>query len=95
MAPLRRCQSAAAAAGQYRGIDFTIEQHAERRFACWRALGSRRIPVLGDVRVLEGDALHLGEVHAIVVGEHAADPGNGRYRTGADGDSLSFEIFRS
>jgi hypothetical protein len=71
-------------------IEFAIEQHLQDLPVLRRPLG--RIDIFGDVGILERHPADAVEIHAIVIGEDAPDPGSGRRRERADADALAFEI---
>ena len=76
----------------HRGIDFAVQQHLSEILACRRPLDDRRIAILGDVRILEGDPLDLVQVDAVFVGENAAHPGGRRDRVGTQAHALAREV---
>jgi hypothetical protein len=53
-----------------------------------------RVAELGDVRLFEGDPGDAAVVHAVVLGEDAADPHARGHRVGAHGHALAFERAR-
>ena len=75
-------------------VELAVEQHLHQRLAFRRARDEIRVLVLGEMRILERDPLHLGGIDAVIVGEKAAHPGAGRLRIGAHADPLAVEVGR-
>ena len=57
-------------------VEFAVDQHLDDLFAGRRPLG--RILELGDMGVLKRHPVDRIKIDAVIVGEHAAQPGAGR-----------------
>jgi len=77
---------------QDRRVHLSGEEHGHQFLAFGRALDRRRITEFGDVSFLEGHPFHAVDVHAVVVGENAPQPGRGRHGVRARADAATREI---
>ena len=79
-------------ASENRRVDFAIEQHLQQLLPFRRAPHPRRIIVLGDVWIFEGDPLNGPEVDAVIFLQETSNPRAGRLRVCADTHPAAVQI---
>ena len=77
------------------GVQLAGQQHVHRLGALGRADEAGRIGEFGQVAVFKRHPLDVAQVHAVVIGQHAAHPGHRGLRVGANANALAAQVLQA